>query len=77
LKPGNAGGGKDPDFWYAFEEGGMRKQISFAVAATMLVLAAAFWLKSGGMATSAQISHPNLSGTAGSFLPVRTLEPMW
>jgi hypothetical protein len=55
----------------------MRKQISFAVAATMLVLAAAFWLKSGGMATSAQISRPNLSGAAGSFLPVRTLEPMW
>jgi hypothetical protein len=21
LKPGDAGGGKDPDFWYAFEEG--------------------------------------------------------
>ena len=21
LRPGNAGGGKDPDFWYAFEEG--------------------------------------------------------
>src|ERR1700731_4796833 len=21
LKPGNAGGGKDPDFWRAFEEG--------------------------------------------------------
>jgi hypothetical protein len=21
LKPGNAGGGKDPDFWYAFEDG--------------------------------------------------------
>jgi RNA-directed DNA polymerase len=21
LKPGNAGGGKDPDFWCAFEEG--------------------------------------------------------
>ena len=21
MKPGNAGGGKDPDFWYAFEEG--------------------------------------------------------
>jgi hypothetical protein len=21
LKPGNSGGGKDPDFWYAFEEG--------------------------------------------------------
>ena len=21
LKPGNAGGGKDPDFWSAFEEG--------------------------------------------------------
>ena len=21
MKPGNAGGGKAPDFWYAFEEG--------------------------------------------------------
>jgi RNA-directed DNA polymerase len=21
LKPGNAGGGKDPDFWRAFEDG--------------------------------------------------------
>jgi hypothetical protein len=21
LKPGNAGGGKDPDFWYAFKVG--------------------------------------------------------
>ena len=21
MKPGNAGGGKDPDFWRAFEEG--------------------------------------------------------
>ena len=21
MKPGNAGGGKDPDFWYAFEDG--------------------------------------------------------
>jgi RNA-directed DNA polymerase len=21
LKPGNSGGGKAPDFWYAFEEG--------------------------------------------------------
>jgi hypothetical protein len=21
LKPGNAGGGKDPDFWCAFEDG--------------------------------------------------------
>ncbi len=21
MKPGNAGGGKDPDFWCAFEEG--------------------------------------------------------
>ena len=20
LRPGNAGGGKDPDFWYAFDE---------------------------------------------------------
>ena len=21
MKPGNAGGGKDPDFWYAFQAG--------------------------------------------------------
>ena len=21
MKPGNAGGAKDPDFWHAFEEG--------------------------------------------------------
>ena len=24
LKPGNAGGGKDPDFWCAFEDGEVR-----------------------------------------------------
>jgi RNA-directed DNA polymerase len=24
LKPGNAGGGKDPDFWRAFEDGGVK-----------------------------------------------------
>ena len=24
LKPGNAGGGKDPDFWCAFEDGEIR-----------------------------------------------------
>ncbi len=24
MKPGNSGGGKAPDFWYAFEEGTAR-----------------------------------------------------
>jgi len=24
LKPGNSGGGKDPDFWCAFEDGEVR-----------------------------------------------------
>jgi hypothetical protein len=52
----------------------MRKHTVFAIAATMLVLAAAFWAKSGVRANGA---GPSYSAAAGSFLPVRTLEPMW
>jgi hypothetical protein len=57
----------------------MRKHVSFAVAATVLVLAAAFWAKSGVLAKSGDVARPNLSYFAppGSYLPVRTLEPTW
>jgi hypothetical protein len=57
----------------------MRKQISFAVAATMLVLAAAFWTKSGVLAKNADIARSNVSysAAAGSFLPIKALEPTW
>ena len=57
----------------------MRKQTSFAVAATMLVLAAGFWAKSIVLANSANMARPNLhySTPARSFLPVRNLDPTW
>jgi hypothetical protein len=57
----------------------MRKHTSFAVAATMMVLAAAFWAKSGAVANSADVARSNLSysAPAGSFLPVRSLDPAW
>jgi hypothetical protein len=57
----------------------MRKNTSFAVAATMLVLAAAFWAQSSVLANSASTARSNLfySAPAASFLPVRNLEPTW
>ena len=57
----------------------MRKHISFAVAAMMLVVAAALWAKSGVLANSAHIARSNVSysAPAGSFLPVRALDPAW
>ena len=59
----------------------MRKNTSFAVAATMLGLATLFWAKSSVVATSADIARlqtgmPNVA-TAGFFLPVKALEPTW
>jgi hypothetical protein len=59
----------------------MRKNISFAIAATMLGLAMIFSAKSSVVATSADMVRPNvgMSHTAMpvSFLPVRALEPIW
>jgi hypothetical protein len=52
----------------------MPKHTIFAIAATMLVLAATSWAKSGVPANGAS---PFYSAAAGAFLPVRTLEPMW
>jgi hypothetical protein len=53
-------------------EAHMRKHTIFAIAATMLVLAATFWVKSGVLANKTDLSY---SAAAGSFLPVRTLDP--
>jgi hypothetical protein len=60
----------------------MRKNTSFAIAATMLVLATIFWAKSSVVATSADMARPQagiISYVAmhGSFLPVKPLEPIW
>jgi hypothetical protein len=57
----------------------MRKNISFAVASMMLVLAAAFWAHSSVLANSVNATWSNMfySAPAGSVLPVRNLEPIW
>ena len=57
----------------------MRKHTSFAIAATILVVAATLWAKSSVLASSPDIARPNLSyvATASSFLPGGALEPMW
>jgi hypothetical protein len=62
-------------------EAHMRKNASFAVAATMLVLATIFWAKSSVVATSAYMGRPKLGMSyvvmLGSFLPVKMFEPIW
>jgi hypothetical protein len=57
----------------------MRKDTSFAVAATMLVLAVAYWAQSSVLADSARTAPSNLSysASAASFVPVRNLAPVW
>jgi hypothetical protein len=58
----------------------MRKNASFAVAATMMGLAMLVWAKSSIVASSADIRQmagmsPYL--TTASYLPFRTLEPVY
>ncbi|HEY7247150.1 MAG TPA: hypothetical protein VH678_25030 [Xanthobacteraceae bacterium] len=55
----------------------MRKNISFGIAATILALAAILSVKSGVVASSAQVSRPAVSGQAGSLLPAGSIEPIW
>ena len=56
----------------------MRKNTSFAIAATMLGLAMIFWAKSSVVATSADMVRPNAGmSMPGLFLPVKALEPIW
>ena len=58
----------------------MRKNISFAIAATMLGLAMIFW--AGSSVVSAEIvrSKVGLSSqvvTLSSYLPIQVVEPIW
>jgi hypothetical protein len=60
----------------------MRKNTSFAVAATMLGLAMIFWAKSSVVATSADIVRPKAGVssyvvTPSSYLPIGVAEPIW
>ena len=59
----------------------MRKNTSFAIAATMLGLATLFWAKSSVVATSADLARPqveiSIGAMAGLFLPVKAVEPVW
>ena len=58
----------------------MRKNTSFAIAATMLGLAMIFWAKSS--VVSADIVRPKVGlssyvATPGSYLPIQVVEPIW
>jgi hypothetical protein len=59
----------------------MLKNASFAVAATTLGLAILFWAKSSVVATSADLTRPqvgiSIGVMAGLFLPVKAVEPVW
>jgi hypothetical protein len=59
----------------------MRKNTSFAIAATIMGLAIIFWAKSSVEATSADIARPKLGmsayGVAPAYLPIQALEPVY
>jgi hypothetical protein len=60
----------------------MRKNTSFAIAATMLGLAVLFWAKSSVVATSADISRPKIGMASyqvmpSAYLPIQVVEPTW
>jgi hypothetical protein len=60
----------------------MRKNASFAIAATMLGLTMFFWAKSSVDATGADIVRPKVGfGTyqvmPSSYLPIQAVEPIW
>ena len=59
----------------------MRKNTSFAIAATMLGLAMIFWAKSSIVAISADMVRPKVGmsdvAVSGSYLPFQVVEPIW
>jgi hypothetical protein len=59
----------------------MRKNMSFAIAATMLGLAVIFWAKSSVVATSADAVRPKVGmsfvAVPGSYLPLQVVQPIW
>ena len=59
----------------------MRKNTSFAVAATVMGLVMVFWIKSGVVASSADV-RPKAAWslyfvTSATYLPFRVAEPVW
>ena len=59
----------------------MRKNTSFAIAATIMSLAMVFWAKSSVDATSADMARPKvgLSAHVGApaYLPIQAIEPVY
>jgi hypothetical protein len=59
----------------------MRKNASFAIAATIMGLTMLFWAKSSVVATSADIARPKigLSANVGApaYLPIQAIEPVY
>lgn len=60
----------------------MRKHTSFAVAAMILGLSTVFWIKSGVVATGADVVRPkvglaNYVLTPSSYLPFQVMEPIY
>jgi hypothetical protein len=59
----------------------MRKNIGFAIAATMLGLAIIFWAISSVVASSADMGRPKVAisnvATPASYLPIQVIEPIW
>jgi hypothetical protein len=60
----------------------MRKNASFAIAATIMGLAMIFWAKSSVTATSADIVRPKVGllsavVTPGPYLLIQVVDPIW
>jgi hypothetical protein len=59
----------------------MRKNMSFAIAATIMGLAMVFWTKSSVEATSADIARPKAAMSvhvgAPPYLPIQVFEPVY
>jgi len=60
----------------------MRKNTSFAVAAMILGLSTTFWIKSGVVATSADLPRPKIGlssyvVTPSPYLPFQVMEPIY
>ena len=60
----------------------MRKNASFAIAATIFALSMVFWAKSSVVATSADVMRPKVGLTTysvapSSYLPIHAVEPVW
>jgi hypothetical protein len=62
-------------------EAPMRKNMSFAIAATIVGLAMIFWAKSSVEATSADIARPKAGMSAHlgapAYLPIQVFEPVY